>query len=81
MLFPDMMKGANPMTWDDVGCDFGERLSVLCGDGRTFTGLLVDFEVDFDGTYGGDSVSLRLDDGRCVSFCESEIANMTPAFA
>ena len=52
-------------TFDDIGCDFGERLSVECSDGETFEGKLVDFD-------------MRLDDGRCVSFIEHDIVKMVP---
>lgn len=65
-------------TFDDIGCDFGERLSVECSDGETFEGKLVDFDIDFDGSFGGDSVSLRLGDGRCASFIEHDIVKMVP---
>ena len=50
------------MTWDDIGCGFGDSLQVTTVDGKLFAGVLVDFEIDFDGSYGGDSISLKTDE-------------------
>ena len=66
------------LSFDDVGCDYGDRLEVVCSDGSRFAGMFVDLEIDFDGSYGGDSVSLRLDDGHYMSFPEKDIAKMEP---
>lgn len=68
------MEGTTLMiTFDDIGCDFGERLAVECANGLRFSGNLVDFEADFDGSLGGDSISLRTDEGFLATFSEHEI--------
>lgn len=68
------------LTWEDIGCGYGEALTVETVDGKTFTGMLVDFEWDFDNDRGEDCISLEMPSSRvCISFYESEIKSMTPA--
>ena len=66
------------LNFDDVGCDYGNRVRITCKDGVAFTGWFVDFEIDYDGSYGGDSVSLRFDSKAYMSFPEADIAKMEP---
>ncbi len=66
------------MTWDDIGGDYGDTLTVITTDGRSFTGTLVDFEVDFDGSYGGDSISLDIEGSIPIAFKEDVIAEIRP---
>ena len=69
---------ANQMKFDDIGCSYGERMKVTCIDGSQFVGRFADLEIDFDNSRGGDSVSVRLDDGRYMSFHETEIKAIKP---
>ena len=66
------------LDFDDVGCDYGNRLRITCKDGAEFVGWFVDLEIDYDGSYGGDSVTLRFDGRDYVSFPEADIAKMEP---
>lgn len=66
------------MTWDDIGGDYGEMLTVITTDGRSFTGILIDFEVDFDGSCGEDSITLDIEGSIPLSFKESGIAEIRP---
>lgn len=67
------------MNWDNIGCDYGEELTVVTVDGRSFTGILTDFEIDFDGSLGGDCICLDIDGRPPTEFNESAIAEMYPA--
>lgn len=66
------------ITWDDIGCDYGEQITVVTISGKRFTGMLVDFETDYDGEDGGDSISVKTPDGATIGFKESTIAKMIP---
>ena len=66
------------LSFDDVGCDYGDRLKITCIDGKEYVGWFVDLEIDYDGSYGEDSVSLKMDDRGYVSFPEAEIVSMEP---
>ena len=66
------------LTWKDIGCDYGERLTVICKSGNTYSGMLVDFDSDWLDEGFGDSIMLRLDDGTLVEFYESEIESFKP---
>ena len=72
------MTEVSQMTWDDIGCGFGDSLQVTTVDGKLFAGVLVDFEIDFDGSYGGDSISLKTDEHVSLSFPEKDIAEIKP---
>lgn len=66
------------MTFDDVGCDYGHMIEVVCKDGASFVGVFVDLEIDYDGSYGGDSVGIELEDGHYLSFMEEDIQEINP---
>ena len=76
--FPDSMKVVSLMTFDDVGCDYGHMIEVVCKDGASFVGVFVDLEIDYDGSYGGDSVGIELEDGHYLSFMEEDIQEINP---
>lgn len=73
--FQDLTKVVCLMKWSDIGCGYGDSLTVKTSDGASYSGILVDFEIDYDGSYGGDSISLRIPEfqGVTVSFPESDI--------
>lgn len=66
------------MTFDDIGCGYGRTIIVTCNDGESFEGIFVDLEIDYDGSYGGDSVEIAMEDGRLMSFMESDIKEIKP---
>lgn len=70
--------GRNPMTWDDIGCGYGEMLTVTTKRGGTYTGILIDFELAEDGNLGEDSISLKTDEIPSITFPESTIAEIRP---
>lgn len=78
MPFPDSMKVVNPMTFDDVGCDYGHMIEVACKDGTSFIGMFVDLGIDYDGSYGGDSIEIKLENGNYLSFMEEDIREINP---
>ncbi len=66
------------MTWDDIGCGYGEMLTVTTKRGNTYTGVLIDFELAEDGNLGEDSISLKTDGIPSITFPESTIAEIMP---
>lgn len=66
------------MKWDDVGCGYGEMLSVTTKRGITYTGILIDFEFAEDGNLGEDAISLETDEIPSITFPESTIAEIRP---
>lgn len=66
------------ITWDDIGCSYGDRLTVVTRDGKRYHGVLVDYDPDYAGDDGGDSISIRTDTVPSIAFFESEILEMIP---
>ena len=66
------------ITWDDIGCSYGDHLTVMTRDGKRYRGVLVDYDPDYVGDDGGDSISIRTDAVPSIAFFESEILEMIP---
>lgn len=68
------------LTWEDIGCGYGDYLTVIEKDGTSITGALVDFEMDYeDGSLGGDSITVQ-PKGSTFSWSinEHDIASIQP---
>jgi hypothetical protein len=60
--------------FSDFEFEYGNLVRLTCVDGNVFEGVIVDIEIDYDGSFMGDSVELRLEDGSLLSFLENDVA-------
>ena len=58
----------------DFEFEYGDLVRLTCVDGSVFEGVIVDIEIDYDGSFMGDSVELRLEEGSFLSFLKDDIA-------
>ena len=59
--------------FSDFEFDYGDFVRLRCADGNVFEGMVVDIEIDYDGSLMGDSIELRLEDGSLLSFLEDDV--------
>ena len=60
--------------FSDFEFEYGNLVRLTCVDGSVFEGVIVDIEIDYDGSFMGDSVELRLEEGSLLSFLKDDIA-------
>lgn len=67
------------MDFDSMKCDLGDFVVLTDDRGDKYEGELSDIEWDFDGSEGGDSVTLLLEDGEYISFKQDEVVSIVKA--
>lgn len=67
------------MDFDSMRCDLGDMVALTDDRGDEYKGTLSDIEWDFDGSEGGDSVTLLLEDGEYISFMQDEVVSIAKA--
>lgn len=77
MLFLDLTMEVSQMTFDKIEFDYGDMIMVRCTDGNSFSGMLVDIDIDYDGSYGYDSIGIKFDDGSCLSFMDRDVLEIS----
>lgn len=64
------------MTFDEIKCEFGDHIMLTTTSGKVIEGILSDIEWDFDGSLGGDWVTVKLDGPEYVSLNQDEVLDI-----